>query len=375
MRKVIIVALTLAVALIVALLTLPFKGAFGESKSSRLAPHIAMYWEEAHHLGKHWVQCHLCPNNCTLKPGARGMCKVRENRGGKLWTLVYGIPCAIHTDPIEKKPLFHFFPGISVFSLATAGCNLRCKFCQNWDISQSSPEELKNLNLSPEEIVQEVKRNKIPSIAYTYSEPVVFYEYMLDIAKLAKANGIKNTIHSNGYINPEPLKELCKYLDAANIDLKGFTDEFYQELTNGHLAPVLQTLKILRSEGVYLEITNLVIPTKNDDPTIIKKMCEWIRDSLGADVPLHFSRFWPMYKLENLPPTPVETLEKARAVAMEVGLKYVYIGNIPGHQGENTYCPKCGKLLIKRVGYAVLQNNINRGKCKFCGENITGRWE
>ncbi|MBI4721915.1 MAG: AmmeMemoRadiSam system radical SAM enzyme [Candidatus Stahlbacteria bacterium] len=321
------------------------------------------------------IQCHLCPHNCVLSPGERGFCKVRENKKGKLFTMVYGLPCAIHTDPIEKKPLFHFLPGTLVFSFATAGCNLRCKFCQNWEIAQNAPEETQNFTLSPEEVVRRAKTSGTPSIAYTYSEPTIFYEYMLETARLAHEAGIKNTMHSAGYINPEPLRELCKYLDAANIDLKGFTDEFYQELTESHLVPVLQTLKILKSAGVHLEITNLIIPTKNDDPAIIKKMCVWIRDSLGADVPIHFSRFWPMYKLKNLPPTPVETLERARNIAMSVGLKYVYIGNIPGHKAENTYCPKCQGLLIRRFGYKILQNNVLDGKCKACGEKITGVWE
>jgi len=311
----------------------------------------------------------------VLRPGERGRCRARENRKGELVTLVHGLPCAVHIDPIEKKPLFHFLPSTNVFSIATAGCNLRCKFCQNWQISQVPPEETYNYNLSPEELVRIAKEKKCPSIAYTYTEPVIFYEYMLDAAKLAKEAGIKNTMHSNGYINPEPLKELCKYLDAANIDLKGFTEEYYQEVCEGHLASVLQTLKTLKEEGVWLEITNLIVPTKNDDPETIRKMCIWIRDSLGTDVPIHFSRFWPMYKLKNLPPTPIETLEKARKIAMDVGLHHVYIGNIPGHAAENTYCPKCGKVLIKRIGYHILKNNIVNGKCKFCGQAIPGVWK
>ncbi|HID92902.1 MAG TPA: AmmeMemoRadiSam system radical SAM enzyme [bacterium (Candidatus Stahlbacteria)] len=341
-------------------------------RSAPITPRPAMFWQK---LEGNLIQCRLCPNYCVLRPGERGRCRVRENRDGKLVTLVHGLPCAVHIDPIEKKPLFHFIPSTEVFSIATAGCNLRCKFCQNWQISQVSPEETYNYNLSAEELIRIAKERKCPSIAYTYTEPVIFYEYMLEAAKLAREAGIKNTMHSNGYINPEPLRELCKYLDAANIDLKGFTEEYYQEVCEGHLAPVLQTLKILKEEGVWLEITNLIVPTKNDDPETIRKMCIWIRDSLGADVPIHFSRFWPMYKLKNLPPTPVGTLERARKIAMDVGLHYVYIGNVPGHVGENTYCPKCGKVLIKRIGYHILENNIVNGKCKFCGQPIPGVWK
>ncbi len=335
-------------------------------------PREAMYWEQ---LDNKKVQCHLCPHHCVLNPGQRGICRVRENRKGKLYTLNYGLPCAVHIDPIEKKPLFHFLPSTPVFSIATAGCNFRCKFCQNWQISQRCPEETENVWLSPGEVVKSAEENNCPSIAYTYSEPTNFYEYMFETAKLAQKSGIKNTMHSNGYINPEPLRALCSYLDAANIDLKGFTEEFYQELCGGSLEPVLQSLKILREEGVWLEITNLVIPTKNDDPETIKKMCEWIRDSLGTDVPVHFSRFWPLYKLRNLPPTSVETLERAQKLALNVGLKYVYIGNIPGHKAENTYCPKCGKVVIRRISYHIAENNIVKGKCKFCGHTISGVWK
>ncbi|MCK4306636.1 AmmeMemoRadiSam system radical SAM enzyme [candidate division WOR-3 bacterium] len=341
------------------------------AKGAKTKPRTAMYWEK---LEDKIVQCHLCPHHCVLKPGQRGICRVRENRRGKLYTLNYGLPCAAHIDPIEKKPLFHFLPGTPVFSIATAGCNFRCKFCQNWQISQSCPAETENTWLPPREVVKSAKKNNCPSIAYTYTEPTNFYEYMFETAKLAHKAGIKNTMHSNGYINPEPLRALCKYLDAANIDLKGFTEEFYQELCGGSLEPVLKSLKVLKEEGILVEITNLVIPTKNDDPETIKKMCEWIRDSLSTDVPLHFSRFWPLYKLRNLPPTSVEALEQAREIALDVGLKYVYIGNIPGHKAENTYCPKCGKMVIRRIGYHIAKNNIVNGKCKFCGHKISGVW-
>jgi len=321
------------------------------------------------------IQCQLCPRRCTLSEGMRGFCRAREPHGGKHYSLVYGNPCAIHTDdPIEKKPLFHFLPQTITFSIATAGCNLRCKFCQNWEISQFPPEETVNYDLLPEEVVDFAIKYNRPTIAYTYSEPSVFYEYMYDTAVIAHKKGVKNMYHSNGYLNPEPLKELCKYLDGANIDLKGFTEKFYGEICGATLEPVLTTLKILKKEGVHLEITNLVVPPYNDDMEKIEEMCLWIRNNLGREVPLHFSRFYPLYKLKNLSPTPVETLEKAREVALKVGLEYVYIGNVPGHPGENTYCPKDGKLLIERRGYEILKNNVVGGKCKFCGKPIPGVW-
>jgi len=300
---------------------------------------------------------------------------VRENRDGILYTLVYSKPCAVHIDPIEKKPLFHVLPGSSAYSIATAGCNLRCKFCQNWQISQALPEDVESYDMAPQEVVDKAKKAGAKAIAYTYTEPTIFYEYMLDTAKIAKKEGILNVMHSAGHINEAPLKELCKYLDAANIDLKGFSQDFYGQMSLGNLDSVLQTLKILKEEGVWVEITNLVLPGFNDDPELIKRMCVWIKDNLGPNTPLHFSRFWPMYKLTNLSPTPVETLEKAKQIANDAGLKYVYIGNIPGSSAESTFCPVCRKLLIGRSGYTITENNIKNGKCKFCNAEIPGIWK
>jgi len=335
-------------------------------------PRIAQYWQK---VKENIVQCLLCPRKCVLDAGQRGVCTVRINKDGKLYTLGYGNPVAVHIDPIEKKPFFHVAPGEPVFSLAVAGCNMRCIFCQNWQISQSRPDETQNYNLSPEEVVEKTIKSNCKFIAYTYTEPTVFYEYMLDIAKLAREKGIKNTMHSCGYINPEPLRELLKYMDAVNVDLKGFTEEFYAKIgLLAQLKPVLETLKIIKAEGVWLEITNLVIPGFNDDPAKIKEMCIWIKENLGDEVPLHFSRFMPNYKLQNLPPTPIEKLQEAYNIAKEVGLKYVYIGNVPGHSGENTYCPNCKKIIVKRIGYQILENNIKDGKCRFCGYKIAGRW-
>lgn len=321
------------------------------------------------------VQCQLCPRKCTLSDGQRSFCKAREPKDGKLYSLVYGKPCAVHIDPIEKKPLFHFLPGTPIFSIATAGCNYRCKYCQNWQISQFPPEETYNEELSPQEIVNQTIKNNCPSIAYTYTEPSIFYEYMLDTAKLAKIRGIRNMYHSNGSLNTQPVEELSGYLDAANIDLKGFTQEFYSEVCAGYLETVLNTLKVLKKNGVWLEITNLVVSGLNDDLDKIRQMCAWIKENLGPDTPIHFSRFWPQYKLTALAPTPLETLEKARIVAQAQGLNFVYIGNVPGHIAESTYCPKCKKLLIQRSGFTILENNLTPdGKCKFCKLPIPGVW-
>lgn len=320
------------------------------------------------------VKCLLCPRECFLQEGVRGVCRVRENHNNTLYSLVYGKPVAIHIDPIEKKPLFHFYPESASFSIATAGCNLRCLNCQNWEISQSNPEELQSYGLSPEEVVNEAKRNNCKSIAHTYSEPIVFYEYTYDTAKLAKGKGIKNVLVSAGYINEKPLRELAKYIDAVNIDLKSFSNSIYQKLNKGTLETVLRTLKVLKEEGVWLEITNLIIPGWTDDLNMIKNMTKWLYDNGFEDTPLHFSRFHPDYKLQNVPPTPIETLTKARKIAMEQGLKFVYVGNVPGHEGENTYCPSCGKLLIERKGFLITQNHIRNGKCEYCNATIPGYW-
>ena len=333
----------------------------------------ALYYQK---LDKKSVRCQLCPNRCVIPEGSRGFCGTRENRGGVLYTLTYAKPVTItENDPIEKKPFFHYLPSSVTFSLATAGCNLRCKFCQNWEISQRRPEEVEYLYLEPASLLEKVKASGRKVIAYTYNEPTVFYEYMIETARLARSLGLKNVMHSNGYINEEPLRALAKYLDAANIDLKGFSDDYYQQISEGSLEPVLKSLKVLREEGVHLEITNLILPGYNDSEESLIKMCLWIKDNLGENVPLHFSRFLPLYKLSSLNPTPVETLEKARRIALDCGLKYVYIGNVPGNIAENTFCPRCKKVIVARQGFTVSEVNIVGGKCKFCGEKIDGVWE
>ena len=320
------------------------------------------------------VECLLCKKRCVLVEGQRGDCRVRINLNGKLMTLVYGKPCAVHVDPIEKKPLFHFLPATGAFSIATAGCNLHCKFCQNWQISQRPPEETQNYDLPPEKVVEAALHYNCRSIAYTYSEPAVFYEYVMDTAKMAQERGMRNVLVTAGYIDETPLRELCQYVDATNTDLKGFTEDYYREICGGELQPVLDGLRICKEEGVWVEMTNLVIPTLNDDMDRIGEMCRWIVENLGEDQVLHFSRFHPMYQLKNLPPTPAETLEEARRVAIEAGLNYVYIGNVPGHEGENTYCPNCKRLLVKRVGFSVVSYNLVEESCKFCGHKIAGVW-
>lgn len=334
--------------------------------------HEAMYYEK---LDDDTVKCGLCPHGCVLKNGSRGFCRVREPNGGKLFALSYGLVCAAHVDPIEKKPIYHMMPGSKSFSIATAGCNLRCKFCQNWQISQSPPEDTSNEYMSATKIIGLAKDNGCRSVAYTYSEPTVFYEYMLDSSKLAKSRNLKNIYVTAGYIQPEPLVELCKFMDAANVDLKGYDDNYLKNMSAQRLKPLLEAIKIMHDEGVWIEITNLIVPTMNDDMGMIKDMCVWIRENAGKDTPLHFSRFWPMYKLTNLPPTPLETLILARETALNEGLNYVYIGNAEARDANNTFCPKCGRAVIERAGYFIKKYNIKSSKCAFCGYPISGIWE
>ncbi|TAJ13138.1 AmmeMemoRadiSam system radical SAM enzyme [Marinilabiliaceae bacterium JC017] len=323
---------------------------------------------------KDGVQCQLCPHFCFLKEGQTGICRTRKNIDGSVFSLAYGNPCAVHVDPIEKKPLNHFLPASLSLSISTAGCNLRCRNCQNWQISQKGPEEVPNFRLMPDEVVALAKKEDCQSIAYTYTDPIVYYEYTLDSAKLAREAGIKNVIVSAGYIEEAPLREWCQYIDAANIDLKSFSDELYRKLNGAALEPVLRTLKVLREEGVWLEITNLVVPGWTDDLAMIKKMCQWLSEEGFQDVPLHFSRFSPNHKLEEAEATPVEVLDQARQIAEESGLRYVYIGNVWGHPAEHTYCPFCQKKLIDRMGYRINENHIKDGKCEYCNNIVAGVW-
>lgn len=340
-------------------------------KQGYLNPQPALYYQP---LADKVVRCLLCPRQCQVRDGGRGDCGVRENRGGRYYTLVFGNPCAVHVDPVEKKPFFHVLPGSASYSIATAGCNLRCKFCQNWEISQALPEETYNYELPPAEVVQEAKKSNSASIAHTYVEPVIFYEYMLAVGQLAKQAGILNVCHTAAYVNPEPLEQLTTVLDAACVDLKAFTSHFYRQLVDGELEPVLKALELLRKRGVHVEIVNLVIPQHNDRPEEIQAMCEWIRDQLGPLTPLHFTRFYPMHKMLQVPPTPAGTLHQAREIALKAGLKYVYIGNLPGNPAENTYCHHCGKEIIGRRGYFIRGVALQEGKCGHCGAPIPGIW-
>ncbi|MGD0869208.1 MAG: AmmeMemoRadiSam system radical SAM enzyme [Bryobacteraceae bacterium] len=320
------------------------------------------------------IKCKLCPRECVIDDRERGYCGVRENRGGTYYSLVYARVCAAHADPIEKKPLFHFLPGSMAFSVATAGCNVNCKMCQNWDISQVRPEQVDSSFIPPKDLAGLARRYQCPSIAYTYSEPVVFCEYVLDSAEAGRAAGVKSVVISGGYIQEEPLKQLCGRVDAIKIDLKGFSEKYYKEVVNGELKPVLNALVTIRKLGTWNEVVYLVVPTLNDSDAEFRGLARWIKAELGRDVPLHFSRFHPEYLLKNLPPTPLPTLERAKAICDAEGLNYVYIGNVPGHPAENTWCPKCRRIVVERAGFTVRALHLDGGKCHFCQQAIPGIW-
>lgn len=334
-------------------------------------PHEASYWDV---VEGSTVRCLLCPWQCVVADGQRGKCEVRENRGGKYYSLVYGHPCAAHNDPIEKKPFFHVYPGSRAFSIATVGCNIECKFCQNWDIAQKRPEQAPTPFVTPDQIVEAAVAARSKTVAYTYSEPTIYYEYMRDVAKAAKAAGLANIVVSNGFIAEKPLKDLAPLLTAMKVDFKAFSTTFYEDVCGGQLEPVKETLKRLAGSGVWFEIVVLVIPTLNDDADETKRMAAWIVKELGPDVPLHFTRFHPNYKLRNLPPTPPETVIKARAIAMAEGVHYVYTGNMPGGEGDNTFCPKCKTMVLSRIGQTVLSDALAHGQCPKCGHPIPGVW-
>lgn len=325
-------------------------------------------------LGGGAVQCLLCPHSCTIRPGARGKCGVRENVDGTLYSLVYGRPCSMHLDPIEKKPFFHVMPGTSAFSLSTVGCNMTCRFCQNWQISRAKPEDIEARYAGPDEIVENALSVSAGSIAFTYGEPVVFFEYMYDIACAAREKGLKSVVVTNGYFTGEAIKKLCGKVDAVKIDLKAFDDSYYKKICGGSLKPVLDSLVEVRRAGVWLEIVYLVVPTLNDGPEDIAAMSRWITSELGPDVPVHFSRFFPQYRLTNLPPTPVSSLESARKICIEEGARYVYIGNAAVAEAESTYCHGCGRMIISRKGHMVTGTEISGGKCNHCGAVIPGIW-
>ena len=333
------------------------------------------------------VQCRLCPNECKLEPGDRSRCRNKVNKGGKLYTMAFGNPCSFHVDPIEKKPLFHFLPGQRAFSIATSGCNFRCLNCQNWEISQKKPEQLKSadgpelratrevvarierddigrLSMFPDDVVDLAEATGCAAIAYTYSEPISYFEYMLETARRAKSRGIKNLWISNGFIRNKPLLELCSVLDGANVNLKSFSDAIHIKLNGGRLHPILETLQ-----------TNLVVPSYTDDLQMIRRMCGWIAENLGPEQPLHFSRFHPQYKLDHLSPTPIEVLLKAREIAHAEGLKHIYIGNVRGvPEAETTRCASCGRVLVERTIYRVEALHIDHARCAYCGNPVAGIW-
>ena len=333
----------------------------------------ARWWEP---IDGRKVVCNLCPRYCKIGDGQAGFCFIRKNDGGKLVTLGYGHPAAIQVDPIEKKPLNHFLPGTEIFSMGTAGCNMGCFFCQNWDISKARSDQVNSTDLTPEMVVKNALRYGCPSIAFTYNEPTIWAEYVVDISRIAHERGLKTVMVTNGYITPEAFHDVYSFIDAANVDLKAFTEDFYGRITLTHLAPVLETLKRLKNEtSVWFEITNLMIPTLNDSEEETKQLAGWILENLGDEVPLHFTAFHPDFKLRDKSRTPHETIHRARHLAMEMGLKYVYEGNVLCAESQTTYCPQCKKGLIRRSWHDLLAFDVTpAGACKFCGARIAGHF-
>lgn len=333
--------------------------------------HEARYYRQ---LSRNVVQCQMCFRNCIVPEGGWGFCRNKVNIGGCYFTLVYGRPSALQMDPIEKEPAFHMLPGGIIFCTGTASCNFRCKFCQNWHLSQRHFYEMNHYPTTPEETVKMALDTASNAVSFTYNEPTVFYEHMFDVAKAAKAVGLRTLCHTNGGMNEEPLAALLEYMDAVIVDLKSFSPKFYREVSGAELEPVLRTLQQIYRSGAYLEIVNLIIPTLNDDLDDIRRMCRWVCEKLSNQVPIHFNRFFPAYKLTNLPSTPIETLEAAAAIAEEEGLEYVYVGNCPGHERNSTFCPSCGKAIIRRAHFHPTIPDIEKGRCSFCGHTIPGIW-
>lgn len=332
--------------------------------------HLAKWWTEDNN-GK--LLCTLCPRYCSIGESQAGFCYIRQNINGKLYSTGYGHPTGFAIDPIEKKPLNHFYPGTQILSFGTAGCNLGCKFCQNWSMSKAKLDNIHSLDVTPTQVVELAINNKVPSIAYTYNDPVIFGEYVIDISKIARVVNIKNVMVTAGYIDKNARSEVFEYIDAANVDLKGFTESFYYKLTASHINPVLDTLIWIKKEtDIWLEITTLLIPDENDNDDELKLMCDWIVENLGDEVPLHFTAFHPDFKMLSKPRTPHKTLFSAREIALKGGIKYCYLGNIHTEAGSSTYCHYCNHLLIERDWHSIIQNNIKSNQCPKCGAIIPG---
>jgi pyruvate formate lyase activating enzyme len=320
------------------------------------------------------VQCEICPRQCIIEPGESGDCRVRVNLDGRLTAVTYGYPCSVHVDPVEKKPVFHFLPGTATFSLATAGCNLHCKNCQNWEISQQEPETVQAAQLPPGEVPRLARQYQCPSVSYTYTDPVVYYEYALDSCIRTREAGLRNVLVTAGYINRDPARELFRYVDAARIDLKSLSEAFYRDVCEATLKPVLNTMALAAGMGLHIEVVHLIVPTLNDSDADLSALCRWVRGELGPDIPLHFSRFFPQYRLRHLPPTPVETLDRAKQIAVGMGMHFVYVGNILDEESAKTVCPSCRTVLIRRRGFEVLENIMRGGACPVCAKRIYGIW-
>ena len=333
--------------------------------------HEAMFYEK---LPNRQVHCLLCPNSCVREDGELGKCKVRKNIGGRYHALTYGVPCVLALDPVAKFPLFHFSVSGMAFSIATAGCNLSCQYCQNWQFSQSRVEETKNFSLTPEQVVSKAQDHKARAIGFFYTEPTIYFEYMIDIARYAKKAGLKTIMVTGGYINPTPMKMLLPIIDAFVVGLKGFSEKYYSDIIGGRLEPVKEALRLLLHSKRHFEVVTLLLPTMNDSREELIQLATWYRKNLGPDIPWHVTRFTPQYRLKSLPPTPVPVLEMARQIGRDAGIRFVYTGNIPGHEGNHTHCPSCGKLLIERLGFQEISRCMVGNACPECRTVIPGQW-
>ena len=347
---------------------------WAEDKSSKSVTKLieAQYYEK---LADNKIKCTLCPNFHIYAPGERSFCFTRVNHKGMLMSHAYNNPCTISVDPIEKGPFNHFLPDTNSLAIAIGGCNLRCLYCQNWQVSMEKPEKTAKCDWTKEDALDGVNKKECRTICYTYTEPMVYPEYVREVSAYTSSKGIRNLICTAAFVNPQPLKDICKNISGFAVTLKAFNDKFYQKICGQSLGTILQSMEIIKAEKKHLEIVNLIVPSYNDDLEVIKKMCQWIKKNLGQDTPLHFGRFHAEYKLKDLPDTPVKTVEQARQIAFDEGLKHVYTFNIAPHEGNNTYCPACKQPVIKRLAFKVLENNLPKGSCKFCGHKLAGVWQ